>query len=273
MKVTLQEKMEKPMLRKTYIAILLSLSSYVQAKDYTVFWEFTIGDLRELSKISGLNHTKLDKALTFILKCERAFVPTVEKEYYSVLTELIKKHNLKKGCEIGVFFGSHLETMLAQTTVEKLYGIDAYVGKYIDYGLKPRINNRGIKKPGQWHQSCADILYFLVNKRLNRWGSRLHLIRSLSTEAAHNFQDGELDFVFIDASHDYESIKQDLASWYDKVRDGGIVSGNDYNRKAFPGVVQAVNEFFKEKKLQINRGGKARRIWWVEKLEVQSEVH
>lgn len=260
--------------RSTAISILLLLSLHVaQATDYTIFWEFTIGDLRELAKVSGLDHAKLDRTLTFILKCERAFVPTVEKEYYAVLIELIKKHNLKNGCEIGVFFGSHLEKMLEQTSVDKLYGVDAYLGKYIDYGLKPRTNSKGITKPGQWHQSSADLLYFLVNKRLSRWGSRLSLIRNLSTEAAKSFNPGELDFIFIDASHDYESIKKDLESWYDKVRDGGIVSGDDYNRKAFPGVVQAVDEFFKEKKLQINRGGKGRRIWWVEKGGVEHEVN
>jgi cephalosporin hydroxylase len=61
---------------------------------------------------------------------------------------------------------------------------------------------------------------------------------------AMSFEDNSLDFVFIDASHDYQSVKQDIEAWLPKVRSGGIIAGHDYEPNEFPGVVQAVNEAF-----------------------------
>jgi predicted O-methyltransferase YrrM len=65
-------------------------------------------------------------------------------------------------------------------------------------------------------------------------------IRSLSTEASKFYEDNSLDFVFIDASHDYENVKQDINAWYPKVKQNKILSGHDY---IWSGVKQAVDEF------------------------------
>jgi len=65
-------------------------------------------------------------------------------------------------------------------------------------------------------------------------------IKSISWEGSKYYDDESLDFVFIDASHDYESVKKDLHSWYPKIKKGGIISGHDYDS---PTVSQAVNEY------------------------------
>lgn len=70
----------------------------------------------------------------------------------------------------------------------------------------------------------------------------VNVVRKSSTDAAQDFEDRTLDFVFIDASHDYESVKADLAAWYPKVRNGGVFAGHDYI-PSFPGVRQAVQEW------------------------------
>lgn len=67
-------------------------------------------------------------------------------------------------------------------------------------------------------------------------------IRSTSLEAAKQFSFNSLDFVFIDASHDYENVKKDIEAWYPRVKPGGIFSGHDY-ASDWPGVMRAANEF------------------------------
>ena len=67
-------------------------------------------------------------------------------------------------------------------------------------------------------------------------------IRSTSIEAAATFEDNSLDFIFIDAAHDYENVKNDLNAWYPKLKPSGIFAGHDYIPN-WPGVIQAVNEF------------------------------
>jgi len=67
-------------------------------------------------------------------------------------------------------------------------------------------------------------------------------VRDLSINAALKYDDESIDFVFIDASHDYENVKNDLNAWYSKVKRGGTFGGHDYCY-AWPGVMQAVDEF------------------------------
>jgi len=73
-------------------------------------------------------------------------------------------------------------------------------------------------------------------------------IKLLSTDAANNYEDNSLDFVFIDASHDYINVKKDIEVWFPKVKIGGIIAGHDYNT-SIDGVKRAVDEFFNEKNI------------------------
>jgi predicted O-methyltransferase YrrM len=71
--------------------------------------------------------------------------------------------------------------------------------------------------------------------------SRLTAHRRPSADAAREFDDQSLDFVFIDARHTYEAASEDLAAWWPKVRPGGLIAGHDYTNS--PGVRAAVDEF------------------------------
>lgn len=71
-------------------------------------------------------------------------------------------------------------------------------------------------------------------------------LRISSEDASKKFKDKSLDFVFLDASEDYENAKRDIQNWLPKIKPGGILAGHDYYPEGsydwFPGIKQAVNE-------------------------------
>ncbi len=73
-------------------------------------------------------------------------------------------------------------------------------------------------------------------------GDKVQLIISDSVSAAKLFPDASLEWVHLDARHDYESVKADIETWLPKVRVGGSLSGDDYEKDKWPEVVRAVEE-------------------------------
>ena len=63
--------------------------------------------------------------------------------------------------------------------------------------------------------------------------------RGNSWDMAQNFNDGQFDFVFIDADHSYESVKKDIEAWMPKVKKGGVLAGHDIHH---PPVREAVTD-------------------------------
>lgn len=74
------------------------------------------------------------------------------------------------------------------------------------------------------------------------YGGSISLIVADSVAASAIFPDQSIDWVHLDARHDYESVKADISAWLPKVRDGGWLSGDDYSEIKWPDVVRAVNE-------------------------------
>lgn len=82
----------------------------------------------------------------------------------------------------------------------------------------------------------------------------LRVLKLASLEAAGKLNGGQADMVFIDASHDYQDVKADIAAWLPKTRK--MICGHDYS-PGWPGVMRAVNEAFSDIKLVGS-------IWFVE---------
>lgn len=68
----------------------------------------------------------------------------------------------------------------------------------------------------------------------------VHIVAKPSEEAVAEIPD-QIDVLFVDGAHDYESAKRDLELYLPKVRIGGRVAIHDCH-EADPGVVQAVDE-------------------------------
>jgi hypothetical protein len=145
---------------------------------------------------------------------------------------------LGRGAEIGVKQGKYSDELLSNWKGEELVSIDPWLSadpeEYVD-----RSNVE---------QDEFDRYYEQTRERLARFGSRSTIWRTTSVEAAARVPDHSFDFVYIDARHDYESVKEDLEAWCAKVRPGGVLAGHDYVDGDLPQgefyVKSAVDEFF-----------------------------
>ncbi len=89
----------------------------------------------------------------------------------------------------------------------------------------------------------GDIFYeFVDNTVLSENYGRINTIKDSSKNASNNFPNNSIDFIMIDAGHSYDALMEDFNVWYNKVKPGGIISGDDYG--VFDGVTRAANEFF-----------------------------
>jgi len=82
-----------------------------------------------------------------------------------------------------------------------------------------------------------------------------HLIKSIkskSLDACKYFEDESIDMIYIDGSHEYQDVLDDIKSWYPKLKSGGIMYGDDY--PYFDGVRRAVDEYFGDNKSIVQYG-------------------
>jgi hypothetical protein len=66
--------------------------------------------------------------------------------------------------------------------------------------------------------------------------------KGLSSDMFSKFDDNYFSMIFIDGSHDYKSVVDDMKLYYPKLKSGGIFAGHDYTQRDI-GVIKAVNEF------------------------------
>ena len=74
------------------------------------------------------------------------------------------------------------------------------------------------------------------------YGDSITLIIADSVTASGLFSDASVDWVHLDAQHDYASVKSDVQAWLPKLKRGGWLSGDDYDEIKWPDVVNAVRD-------------------------------
>ena len=92
--------------------------------------------------------------------------------------------------------------------------------------------------PQVYYQFLSNVVHNEVQEYINPFPST-------SLIAARYFQKNDIkaDLIYIDGSHEYEDVIADLKSYWPLVNNGGIMFGDDYDEKQWPGVVKAVDEF------------------------------
>ena len=119
-----------------------------------------------------------------------------------------------KAVEIGTFKGSFSNVILSNWE-GTLYMVDpwrALGAEYID------ASNH------YYHQEA----YSETMSNIRGMEERGIMIRALSNQAVELFPNESLDFIYIDANHAYDYVKEDMEIWWPKLKRGGYFAGHDY---------------------------------------------
>lgn len=128
--------------------------------------------------------------------------------------------------EVGSFKGDYAQQILEICKPTKLYLVDAWEGERWE----------------QYYQVVMDRFEEQIATGL------VEIRRGYSTDILTTFDDGELDWVYIDTIHDYKTTHRELELCLQKVKENGFICGHDYtyyniSSRLDYGVWAAVNEF------------------------------
>jgi hypothetical protein len=148
------------------------------------------------------------------------------------LPDLCNEFGLKVGAEVGVGGGRFSERLLKTVPGLLLNCVDPW--ESYDY------------YEGRISQFKMEHAYHKALEKLQPFGAKCAIVREYSQRAVLNFDDGSLDFVYIDANRSYGAVWDDLTAWSRKVVPGGLVVGCCYydERDSSVGQVKAaVNDW------------------------------
>lgn len=158
--------------------------------------------------------------------------------------ELIWLGKMAQNCQTIVEFGSYLgrsTRALADNCEGRIWAVDPWNGDYfLEDGNKLDVVNTYVMP------------IFIENLRNHIIVGKVFPTRNFSNNFDLPF---EVDMVFIDGDHRYTTVQKDIQKAIKLVKKGGIISGHDYNFSTWPGVKKAVDETFKDVKVEET-------IWW-----------
>ncbi len=160
--------------------------------------------------------------------------------YYGVFSSIIQENNFTRTAEIGAGYGTHSKFVLDTCPSITHHTIIDPMKYYPNDGFATDIMDQEPEVPGEnFHE-----LYALVNEYLSPHKDRYTWLRKNSQDVTEaDIPNEELDCIFVDGDHSFEVVLADLKLFWNKVRVGGQLLGDDY---WMDDVRRAVDEFSKQ---------------------------
>ena len=154
------------------------------------------------------------------------------------------------GAEIGVCNGLNALNILENLDIKNLYLIDPYRL----YSDQTNIGQNGTEEKNKEFKTHA---HKLLDKK---YSDKIVWLEKLSEDAINDIEE-DLDFVYIDGNHMYDYVLNDIKLYSEKVKDGGLVAGHDFD---FQHVIKAVYDFAENNNKTVESGlcKDVSKDWW-----------
>ncbi|CAN7659842.1 class I SAM-dependent methyltransferase [Rhizobium sp. LjRoot258] len=136
---------------------------------------------------------------------------------FDLWIRLLDLHKARNMAEIGVWKGDFAERILRECSqVEQYYMIDPWASL-------PDWN-----KPFNVAPAMFDEIYQEMLAKTDFASERRTILRGRTKDVVNDIPDGSLDFAYIDGDHTLRGITIDLIKILPKIREGGIIGGDDF---------------------------------------------
>ena len=144
-----------------------------------------------------------------------------------------------RAAEVGVNRGLFAQKNLRIWTGE-YWAIDAW-----SLGSNS-IDQSNYRHPKTKIENVDHVMYNQAAERIAPFGTRAHMMRAFSVDAAASFPDSHFDWLYIDALHTYEAVLSDLRAWWPKLRVNGLFSGDDFANQVDDAEYAPVQRFLRK---------------------------
>ena len=117
----------------------------------------------------------------------------------------------------------------------------------------PNINFKNPLKQFYYQYIKKENPYSLISvkKLLKKFEKNVEILKGDSKKILPKIDLSEVDYVFIDGGHSYETVKSDLNNCKVVIENKGIVLCDDYDLSYAPGVKEAIDEFVSKEQYNI----------------------
>ena len=131
------------------------------------------------------------------------------------------KNNPINVLEIGARYGDSSKIILHYLNVKEYIIVDPYT----DYDEYKQDGFNGILK-----NSKNDEIFNKTKQQLTAINKNIIFHRTFSnnSDTLSKIKDKSIDFIFIDGNHTYKYVLKDLENYYPKLKDNGILCGDDF---------------------------------------------
>ena len=164
-----------------------------------------------------------------------------------------------KVLEVGVEAGHFSKKLMKVLEPSELHLLDPWEVNQFNGKVYSEGHMRGVPTA---HSDMSMQLQIEEEYREEIQNGRVKMHRGYSDDLANTFETGYFDFVYLDGCHLYESVKQDLIDYVQKVNPEGVLGGHDYISKETVffqegvtysnqlgyGIKRAVDEFLEARK-------------------------
>ena len=177
----------------------------------------------------------LNRIIDKFQRRSRGNIKLIIKNFYFYLVSKAKNitldkrahvlYQLKKNCviaEIGVWKGSFSKKILDIANPSMLVLVDSWTFNENVIGCAPQVDSKEPLNQKFFDDAKTETYKNFINKK------NVLILDQSSSDVASMYKNNYFDYIYLDAEHSYHAVTNDLNIWYPKLKNKGILFGDDY---------------------------------------------